>query len=103
MPSNETPKDLIRSMKTFARFVTMLRDNVERQSLLKPEEPLLENYVNDLKEKLKTAKEGQKRIAYFKQATHVTETDKTEHEKVFMDTKKAFNKVAVEASCSFMN
>ena len=32
------------------------------------------------------------------QATHVTEMDKVEHEKMFMDTKKVFKEVADEVS-----
>ena len=55
----ETPNDFVRSIKTFGRFLTKLKADVERQIARKPEETRPKNYINDLKRKLQTASKQQ--------------------------------------------
>lgn len=76
-PYNETHKDFISSVKTFARFMTMLTADVKRQMALKPEKPLPEKYINDLTKKLQSASQQQARMetAYLKQVHLIVEQE----------------------------
>ena len=58
MPEETTPKDLIRSMKTYARHIMGNAEDIERLVARKPENTLVE-YINELKHVLQMAKEQQ--------------------------------------------
>ena len=104
MPENEAPKYLIRSMTTYARFVTKLTADMEDQLDLKPEEPLPENYMVDLNEKLQSAKEQHPQIeaAYLNQATTIAkEKEAVKNEKIYMDGDKEFAMQVLQQKSSF--
>ena len=97
MREGTTPKDLVRSMVTYARLVTNKSDDLERLVGRKPKNPPVE-YINELKCVLQAARDQQARMedAYNTQVHLVKPEQADEHDQAF-DAKKAHVK-ATEAA-----